>query len=154
LQCFSSNKWAWHLGLTSAQLKVGGPNAKSNTALNQGSIGIEICNWGGLTKGPKGYTSYAGAIVPDDQVIAYPTPFRSYSYYQKYTTAQLDTVRQLLQFFAGKYNIPIAYKGDQIFDVTPAALCGEPGIWTHVSVRPDKSDCHPQPELIAMLKSL
>lgn len=154
LQCFSSNKWAWHLGLTAKQISVGGKNAKTNTVLNKGSVGIEICNWGCLTKGPNGYTSYAGVVVPDDQVIEYPTPFRGYNYYHRYTAAQLDSVKGLLQFLTGKYSIPTAYKGDQIFNVTPAALCGEPGIWTHVSVRPDKTDCHPQPELIEMLKSL
>jgi len=35
-----------------------------------------------------------------------------------------------------------------------AALDGKAGIWTHVSYRYDKSDCHPQPELINMLKTL
>jgi len=30
----------------------------------------------------------------------------------------------------------------------------KPGVWTHVSYRSDKSDCHPDPNLIQMLKTL
>ena len=69
LQCFGSDKYAWHLGLTSAHLKAGNPGAKSNTELNKMSIGIEICNFGGLTKTNKGYTTYVGSIIPDAEVI-------------------------------------------------------------------------------------
>jgi len=45
------------------------------------------------------------------------------------------------------------YNGN-MWDVNEDALNGEPGVWTHVSYRSDKSDCHPQPELIDVLKSL
>ena len=31
---------------------------------------------------------------------------------------------------------------------------GKPGIWTHANVRPDKTDCFPQPELMDMLNGL
>jgi len=43
-----------------------------------------------------------------------------------------------------------------MWDVSQRALSGEPGIWTHVSYRqkPGKTDCHPQPELIEMLKTI
>jgi len=34
------------------------------------------------------------------------------------------------------------------------ALEGHPGIWSHTSVRIDKSDIFPQPELLSMLRSL
>ena len=41
-----------------------------------------------------------------------------------------------------------------MWEVSQDALCGKPGIYTHVSFRKDKSDCHPQKELIQMLKEL
>jgi hypothetical protein len=41
-----------------------------------------------------------------------------------------------------------------MWEVSKEALKSVPGIWSHTSVRSDKSDCHPQLELIAMLKSL
>jgi hypothetical protein len=44
--------------------------------------------------------------------------------------------------------------GQSPFELNKEALNGLPGIWTHVNVRNDKFDCSPQPELIAMIKSL
>lgn len=44
--------------------------------------------------------------------------------------------------------------GQNPFDVNKEALNGLPGVWTHVNVRSDKFDCSPQPNLIAMIKSL
>jgi N-acetyl-anhydromuramyl-L-alanine amidase AmpD len=154
VQCFGSQYWAWHLGLTAAECAVGGPNHKTNTYINQHSIGIEICNWGGLQLTSKGYVSYAGVVVPESQIIEYPTPFRGYKYFQKYTMSQLDSLHQLLTYLSTKYSIPSEYKGDRIFDICVDALCGAPGIYSHVSVRKDKSDCHPQPELINVLKTV
>jgi hypothetical protein len=52
-----------------------------------------------------------------------------------------------------RYNIPLNYHED-IWDVTPRALKGEPGVYTHNSVRFDKTDISPQPNMIAMLKGL
>jgi hypothetical protein len=51
------------------------------------------------------------------------------------------------------YNIPKDYKKD-MWDISRSALSGSPGIYTHVSFRKDKSDCHPQEELIDLIQSL
>ena len=64
-----------------------------------------------------------------------------------------ESVRQLLVFFGKKYSIPLSYN-ENMWDIAVEALSGEKGVWTHASYRSDKSDCHPQPELIEMLKSL
>jgi hypothetical protein len=45
-------------------------------------------------------------------------------------------------------------QGDTIFDINMDALGGIPGIFTHTSYRTDKSDCHPQKELVDMLCNL
>lgn len=154
IQCFNTNSWCYHLGLTAAHLAAGNPGAQSNILLNQQSIGIEICSWGQLTQTSKGYTSYAGAIVSEGQVVTYALPYKGYKSYHKYSDAQLASLKELLQFLSQKWNIPTEYKGDEMFDVNPRALRGEPGIWTHTSVRPDKFDCHPQQELKDVLSSL
>ena len=57
----------------------------------------------------------------------------------------------------GKYNIPFKYNYDELFkegNLSTAALSGEKGIYTHNSVRTNKSDVFPQKELIEMLKSI
>jgi hypothetical protein len=58
-----------------------------------------------------------------------------------------------LAYWNEKFGIPLDYNAD-MWDVTNNALDGKPGIWTHNSYRTDKSDCHPQPELIKMLQTL
>jgi len=41
-----------------------------------------------------------------------------------------------------------------MWEVSKKALKGESGIFTHNSIRKDKTDIFPQPEMIQMLKSL
>lgn len=154
IQVFSSSKWGWHLGVKKEHLAKGGPKAKSNTELNKESIGIEICSWGQLTHTPDGFKNYAGGKVPDWEVCELSQPYRGFKYYQKYTPEQLQNTFDLLKFLCDKWQIPSKFKGLRMFDICPEALQGEPGIWTHTSVRPDKFDCFPQPELISMLSAL
>lgn len=151
LQCFTSNRWAWHLGLKAKDLVKGG---RSSTLLNKYSVGIEICNWGQLTLKNDKFITYAGSTVPKDQVQEYTTPYRGFKFYQKYTDAQLESTRSLLRLLCDKYNIPSEFKGMGIFDIDRRCLMGEAGIWTHTSCRKDKFDCHPQPEFVQMLESI
>lgn len=142
-QGFTSKYWAHHLGLKK-------PN---NTALNKASIGIEVCNWGGLTfKDGKYYSAFNREVAPNE-VIDYGKKWRGYRYFHKYTPAQIESLRQLLVYLADKFTISKAYQED-IWDINKNALAGKPGIYTHVSYREDKSDMHPQPELVTMLKEL
>jgi len=157
-QLFSSKYWAYHL-------------AAGNHDLDRHSIAVEIDNWGWLIPGdgtvkkfgnpPKDvktesgryYAYYGNSVAVPLQY--YPNGFRGYNYYEKYTHNQLQTVGELILYWKLKYNIPLDYHED-IWDVSYRALHGEPGIWSHVSYRPasQKTDCHPQPELIDLLKTL
>jgi hypothetical protein len=149
-QGFSSKFWAYHLGLTESTFHKFKLPYKS---LDKISIGIEICNYGQLTlKGGKFYT-YVNSVIDPNDVIELSTPHRGFKYYHKYTDKQIDSVRELLLLWKEKYNIPLTYNPD-IFDVTPRALKGDSGVFTHNSVRFDKVDVSPQPKLIEMLKSL
>ena len=120
------------------------------------SIGIEICNFGPLTKKGDDYISWAKTKMPKDQVFELATPWRGYRYFHKYTDKQLEATKRLILNLAFLYDIPLAdikYDIDW-FDIKQDALNGKPGLWTHVNVRTDKTDCTPQPELIDMLNSL
>ena len=174
-QCFSSKYWAHHIGMKSTFLKANGfaDWTTRNVELNRGSIAVEIDNWGGLILGDgkkkqfgtkangtpnlvtmlpgKYYTAYGNSV--ECEVQYYPQGFQGYNYYAKYSEAQLKTVCELLLLWHIKYGIPLNYNED-MWKVSKKALSGTPGVWTHVSFRTDKSDCHPQPELIEMLKSL
>ncbi|MES2588837.1 MAG: peptidoglycan recognition family protein [Bacteroidota bacterium] len=149
-QCFSSKHWAHHLGT----------KAKINKQLNQESIGIELCSWGGLIrkensmlKGSPKFFSSTGTEVPASEVVKPKNPFRGYLYFQKYTDKQLKSMQILVNYLCEAYNIPKTYNAD-MWDYSRMAIKGIPGIYSHVSFRKDKSDCFPQKELIEILKQI
>ena len=142
-QTFSSSHWAHHLGT----------HELNNTLLNKQSIGIEICNWGPLKLQKSKYVNYLNQEIPLEEVYVYDSPFRGSFYYQKYTDKQLESLTSLINYLAVTYNIPKDYKKD-MWDISRSALSGNPGIYTHVSFRKDKSDCHPQEELIELFSKL
>jgi N-acetyl-anhydromuramyl-L-alanine amidase AmpD len=150
VQCFSSKNWAYHLGLKQEVFEEMGVTYRG---LDRLSIGIEICNYGQLTKKNGYFYNYVGGKVDYTQVTELPTKYKGYIYWQKYTDAQIESTRQLLVYLCNQYNIPKDYFAS-IFDIDKRALRGEPGIFTHNSVRHDKSDIYPCPRMIEMLQSL
>jgi N-acetyl-anhydromuramyl-L-alanine amidase AmpD len=153
-QCFSSIYWAHHLGT----------HAANNQVLNMSSIGVEIDAWGALIKvNGKWYPASWDVnlkknipnvtVKPIQNVQEYPQGFKGFYGFEKYTEQQICSLKKLLVYFRDKYGIPLRYN-ETMWNLSDDALGGEQGVWTHVSYREDKSDCHPQPELIQMLKSL
>ena len=171
-QLYEDDFWAYHLGVkrpTFAAAKLPYQN------LNRTSIGIELCSYGGLTAKFSNndddgapyedliYRNAFGEVVNSSNVIqavdknGNPITYKGYKYFEKYSDAQIKAVKGKLQELMSKYNIPFKYDYDVLFGtdgVSRAALSGEKGIYTHNSVRPDKSDVFPQKELIEMLKSI
>jgi N-acetyl-anhydromuramyl-L-alanine amidase AmpD len=150
-QCFGSKYWAYHLG-------AGDKN------LDKHSIGVEIDAWGGLVRTnrqwyPAKWDTNLNKMVantnisPVQNVEIYPNGFRGFYGFEKYSDEQIEAVRQLLVFWNERYGIPLDYN-PSMFTVSQEALLGKSGVWSHTSFRSDKSDIHPQPELIEMLKSL
>jgi N-acetyl-anhydromuramyl-L-alanine amidase AmpD len=154
IQCFPSKRAGWHLGVKQSHLNAGKPGNKTSSWLNLNTVGIEICNWGYVSKTAKGFMTYQGNIIPDSRVHEYETPFRGHKYYEKYTPAQIESTINLLDYLCTTYDIDRRFKGMEIFDIDKRAIRGENGIWTHCSVRPDKFDIHPYPPLIDALKSM
>lgn len=150
VQCFSSKHWAYHLGLKEEIFKGEGVPYRS---LDKFSIGIEICNYGPLKKSNGYFLNYVGGRVDYKQVTKLATKFKGHTLWQSYTPEQIESTRQLLVYLCDLYDIPRTYFAS-IFDIDKRALRGERGIFTHNSVRTDKSDVYPCPRLIAMLKSI
>lgn len=151
---FKSEKWAHHLGIKSWIFnKFNIPSYGANKNLNKGAIGLEIDSWGGLVKRKGKFYRTGNKEISVDKVIDYGRDIRGFRYYEKYTEEQISSVKFLLEYWRDRYNIPLDYK-DNMWNLNTDALEGTPGVWTHVSYRPDKSDCHPQENLIKMLKSL
>lgn len=150
VQGFSSRYWGNHLGLGSKHFAAVGVTYRN---LNKTSIGIEICNWGGLKEVNGKYLTYVNTEVPKDEVTKLDTPYKGYTYWHSYTDAQIQSTKELLLYWGEAYGIPLTYNAD-IFDITKRAYMGEKGVFTHNSVRKDKLDIYPCPRMIAMLKSL
>ena len=141
-QAFEPEYWAYHLGLKSG----------NNLSLNKGSIGIEVCNWGQLIKKGDKYYNYINKEVPESEVV-FLKKFRGFEYYHKYNDLQLASLKKLLNELCAKFAINKKYNSD-MWDISPNALKGVNGIYTHVSYRSDKNDMSPQINLIEMLKTL
>ena len=150
VQCFSSKHWAWHLGISKAEFK--GQGAKYQN-LDKDSVGIEVCNWGYLKEKDGKFYNYVNTRVPDSMVTTLNEPFKGFKHWYKYTDAQIESTRQLLVYLCDTYNIPREYRA-QIFSLDKEAFKGTPGIYTHNSVRKDKSDIYPCPRMIQMLENL
>ena len=154
-QTFSSRYWAYHLASHGRANQIPAKyKTRANTRmLEKHAIGIEICNAGWLTwENGKFYSTFR-TVIPEDEVIEYVDKYREQRFFHKYTDAQIESLRQLLDFFCERYDIPRDYQAD-MWDISENALSGCPGIFTHTSVRSDKTDCHPQPELVKMLMEL
>lgn len=142
LQLFDPKYWSYALGL------------KGGTAIEKASIQIEIVAWGPLDNVLGRFYSYAKQEVVKEEVITFGN-WRGMKYYHRYTTAQLVAVdwllRKLIQDFGIKpqENVEQCWNFDEKWQANPKT-----GIWSHSTVRKDKSDIIPQPELIALLKNL
>jgi hypothetical protein len=150
-QAFSSKYWAYHLGIKPDVFRA---MKVPYQRLDKIAIGIEICNWGPLTKKGDKFYNYVNREVPLDQVCILEKPYKGYNHYHAYTDAQIESVRQLLVYWKGVYGIDLTYREEDMWSVSKRALRGENGVFPHNSYRKDKSDISPQPKMIAMLKSL
>ena len=150
VQGFGSECWAYHLGLGTKHFMGQGLRY---LPLDRMSIGIEICNYGPLTQKGGKYYNYVGGEIKKEDVTTLDKPYKGYKLWQSYTDEQIESVKELLIHWNNKYGIDLSYNED-IWDVSKRALQGEEGVFTHNSVRPDKTDVYPCPKLIAMLKSL
>jgi hypothetical protein len=150
-QAYSSRYWAYHLGIKPEVFKARG---LPYLYLDKHSIGIEICNWGGLDKVGDKYYNYVDREVLPEDVCILDEPYKGHKFYHKYTDAQIESVRQLLLYWGELYGISLKYDYTRLFTVNNEALTMVNGLYTHNSYRKDKSDISPQPDLIAMLKSL
>ena len=162
-QCFSSKHWGWHLGVKSANIKKITGKVGSSTNLNKRSIGIEIDSWGGLKQGSDGlwyawpaeFGTKEGkkVSVPENAIQFYPNGFKGYEAFEKYMMPQIVTTMELMEYWHYVYKIPVAYNPD-VWDIMNDALNGVAGTYTHNSYRTDKSDIHPQPEMIQAWQKL
>ena len=149
-QAFSSREWAWHLGVKDSVFKGQKLPYKN---LDKYSIGIELTNWAYLVEKDGKYYNYVGGVIDKSEVTWLNKPFKNHKTWHKYSDKQIESLRELLLYLGETYGISLKYN-DDIFSLNTRALKGENGLYTHNSVRVDKSDVYPCPRLIKMLSSL
>ena len=163
VQCLPAGGYGWHLGENGSQ------------HMHKHSVGIEVCNYGYVTKGGyrKGktwiakdankYYNYGGGEVIESHVTTLPKLFRGHLTWHRYSDKQLEVLKDWILFIANRDNIDIhrgliqeiKAKGAAGFEWNENAYYGRvKGMWTHTNTRKDKVDMFPQPELIDMLLSI
>jgi N-acetyl-anhydromuramyl-L-alanine amidase AmpD len=154
VECFPNNYLGWHLG------KVGGFN------ISKFSGGVELNNFGYLTKKNGKYYTYVNTEVRSEFVCDLGYEFRGHRYWHSYTQKQIKSLKFLLLHLREIYpkmdlvnGLPKLLKSGMdpkdAFEFNEDAYNAKQfGLWTHTNVRRDKYDCFPQKELVDMLKSL
>lgn len=162
VKCLPDGGWGWHLGI-------------GNNRVHRDSIGIELNNFGYLTKGGynKGrrwirkdnnkFYTYVGTEAHPSQVCVLDKPFRGHKYWHKYSSKQIHSLRELLIHLARRNRIRIdkgitelfKIEGYSAFEYKYNLRSGrvKGGVWSHTNVRKDKFDIYPHPELVRMLTS-
>lgn len=150
-QAFSSRYWAYHLGIKRSTFQA---YDIPYQRLDKIAIGVEINAWGWLEEKNGKFYNYVDRTVPKEEVCELETPYKGHRFYHRYSDEQIRSVENLLRYWNEIYGIPLDYSEEDMWSVSKKALRGEAGLYTHNSVRKDKTDIFPQPEMIEMIKSL
>lgn len=163
IQCIPTGGYGWHLGENGSQY------------MHTNSVGIEVCNYGYVTKGgffrnrtwvardANKFYNYAGGHVVDSHVTTLDKPFRGHKTWHRYSDKQIQVLKEWILFIANRDNIDvrkglieeIRKNGAAGFEWNENAYFGRvKGMWTHTNTRKDKVDMFPQQELIDMLLSI
>jgi hypothetical protein len=107
VEAFDLKHWAHHLGTKNS----------NNSLLNKQSIGIEICNYGPLTKSQDGqFFNYVNSLVPEEDVVDLGKNWRGYRYYHNYTDAQIESTKHIIQKVSEKYSIDVCKGINELFE--------------------------------------
>jgi hypothetical protein len=163
VKCIPDGGYGWHLGT-------------GNNVMHRNSVGIEVCNFGQLTKGgyrkngtwiklndDKFYT-YVGTEVHPNQIVELTEPFRGFKFWHKYSDNQISNLKNLILHISKRDSIDIRKglielikkEGEfKAFNKVDITMCNRTkGLWSHTNVMSGKFDMFPQPELVVMLLSL
>ena len=166
LRCIPEGSWGAHLTI-------------GNTQLHRESIGVEICNYGGLTKGGyytvqnkkqvwvakdanKFYNAY-GTLMDNSVVFDLGWTYRYHQYFHKYTDSQIEACKVICEHARDTYKIDINGGLKELineggvkkaFEFILPYVNANPGVYTHGNVFEGKNDIYPDPRFIDMLMTL
>jgi len=152
IECFNPKMWAYHLGV------VGDDNFQEKHSIN-----IELVAAGPLREVDGEFRFYPlwpnklrYTVIPEEEVYSFKKPWRGFEHWHIYTEDQLESLSWLLGRLALDFpTLNFENDPEKIFEYNSDVLKNHlPGIWTHASVREDKSDPFPYQPLIKSLKKL
>lgn len=158
VECMNYKNYAWHLGI-------------GNVHLHRNSIGIEVCNFGPLTKVGSDYFSWANKRVVPSEIVQLAKDFRGYKAFHKITNDQLHAMNFLIAKIAKDTGIdPTKGLKERLKKMDPYKAFGyDPeiktgaikGLFCHTNVSGpnkwggfSKWDLAPQDEVIDLINSL
>lgn len=133
INLFPDSCWAYHLGRDA----IGG-----NGTMSSSSIGIEISNWGWLTKGQGIMWTYPTSQGPKPYCLESEThlwtttpEYRGKTEWATFTDQQYESLQKLLAYLTRKHNIPYQFlPEEERLQLTQRAV-EEKGIFSHVNYR-------------------
>lgn len=145
LQLFSPNYYSLYPGVSEANRRI---------------VSVALANGGAVVRnGNRCYQPNpdGGVLlshpVPHFYEYCRCEPWRGKLYYEMFPDAQLRTLAELLYYLLRRYRITHTY--DILTpEVTPRLRRGVPGVYLNSGWEKRRSDPHPQPELLNILKNL
>ena len=149
IECFNPAMWAFHLGI------MGDDNYHEKHSIN-----IELVSAGPLRYEDGKFIFYPlwpnkirWTEIPKSEVHSFSKPWMGFEHWHKYTDDQLESLKWLIGRIALDFpTIGLENDLKSIFEYNPKVVEEHlEGIWTHCTVRKDKSDAFPDPALIEAL---
>lgn len=147
-EVFPPENYAYHTGNT------------FNKAFDKFGVGIEIVSRGQLYKDGDqmvDYPNYPNKLVKvpikdPNSVIELTESWRGSKYYERYSDAQIISVTWLVLSLVKRFGISLEHFNKDFYQYNPeVAKQVLPGVWSHTTVRSDKNDICPQPDLLEAL---
>jgi len=151
-ECFNPSMWAFHLGIK------GDDNWQEKHSIN-----IELVSAGPLRYEDKEFRFYPlwpnktrYTVIKEEEVYAFTKPWKGFEFWHKYTDDQLESLKWLIGKNVLTFpSLVVSNDIDKIFEYDPSVIEDHtPGLYTHGTVRKDKSDPFPYPPLIEALKEV
>ena len=116
-------------------------------------VHVALCNAGPLVRRGDAFYTHTGEAVRLPYEFCSQSPYRGHRYYELLTPKQLLSAERLLNRLIKTLGIRYRYDA-MLGDVCPRCLGGDEGVWLASGLMKQRTDPHPQTELIKMMQRL
>lgn len=151
-ECFPVRQWAYQFGLSNVT-----PAQKST--FEKGVVGIELASYGWVLKEGNEFFSYPAwpqktrrVKIKSEDVVELKESWRGHKFWHRYTEKQIETTVKLCRYLVDEFKIQVQENLETFFEYDLSVVKEKKsGIWSHTTVRKDKYDVYPDPDLIKAL---